>query len=66
MQIILNGKKVETKEGSSIVELLTQLGIGLERVAVEVNMGIVPKAKYDSKILAEGDSVEIVHFVGGG
>jgi len=66
MQIILNGKKVETKEGSSIVELLTQLGIGLERVAVEVNMDIVPKAKYDSKILAEGDSVEIVHFVGGG
>jgi sulfur carrier protein len=66
MQILLNGENVETGEGSSIAELLTRLGIGLERVAVEVNLDIVPKAKYDSNILAEGDRVEIVHFVGGG
>jgi sulfur carrier protein len=66
MQFILNGNNVETEEGSSIAELLTRLGIGLERVAIEVNLDIVPKAKYDSHILAEGDRVEIVHFVGGG
>jgi len=66
MQILLNGENVEIKEGSSIVELLTQLAVGFERVAVEVNLDIVPKAKYDSQILAEGDRVEIVHFVGGG
>jgi thiamine biosynthesis protein ThiS len=66
MQIVLNGEHVEIKESVSIAELLTQLGISLERVAVEVNMDIVPKAKYDAHTLAEGDRVEIVHFVGGG
>jgi sulfur carrier protein len=66
MQILLNGENLGTKDGSSIAELLTLLGIGSERVAVEVNLDIVPKANYDSHILTDGDRVEIVHFVGGG
>lgn len=66
MQIILNGEKTEQKDGISIAGLLTQLGIGLERVAVEVNLDIVPKAKYDAHLLSDGDKIEIVHFVGGG
>jgi sulfur carrier protein len=66
MQILLNGETIEAKDGSSIAELLTQLGIGLERVAVEVNMDIVSKAQYGTHTLAGGDRVEIVHFVGGG
>ena len=66
MRIVLNGEQVETKENSSIAELLTQLGIGTERVAVEVNFDIVPRAKYDAHVLTDADKVEIVHFVGGG
>lgn len=66
MQIVLNGEKTEQKEGLSIAGLLTQLGIGLERVAVEVNLDIVPKARYDTHLLSDGDRIEIVHFVGGG
>lgn len=66
MQIVLNGENVEAKEGITIIELLSQLGIGLERVAVEVNLDIVLKARYDAYVLADGDKVEIVHFVGGG
>lgn len=66
MQIILNGEKTEQKDGISVAGLLTQLGIGLERVAVEVNLDIVPKAKYDAHLLSDGDKIEIVHFVGGG
>jgi len=66
MQIVLNGEKTEQKDGLSISGLLTQLGIGLERVAVEVNLDIVPKARYDSHLLSDGDRIEIVHFVGGG
>ena len=66
MQIVLNGEKTEQKEGLSLAGLLSQLGIGLERVAVEVNLDIVPKAGYDTQLLADGDKVEIVHFVGGG
>ncbi|MBC7963518.1 MAG: sulfur carrier protein ThiS [Steroidobacteraceae bacterium] len=66
MQIVLNGEKTEQKEGISIAGLLSQLGIGLERVAVEVNLDIVPKAGYDTHLLSDGDKIEIVHFVGGG
>lgn len=66
MQIVLNGEKTEQKEGLTIAGLLAQLGIGLERVAVEVNLDIVPKARYDSHLLSDGDRIEIVHFVGGG
>lgn len=66
MQIVLNGENVEAKEGITIIDLLSQLGIGLERVAVEVNLDIVLKARYDAYVLVDGDKVEIVHFVGGG
>jgi sulfur carrier protein len=66
MQIILNGEKSEQAEGISITGLLSSLGIGLDRVAVEVNMDIVPKASYGSHLICDGDRIEIVHFVGGG
>lgn len=64
--ILLNGENVETKEDSSIAELLLQLGISRERIAVELNLDIVPRGKYDEQLLADGDKIEIVHFVGGG
>lgn len=66
MTIILNGESLETTDGASIEMLLTQLGIGRERVAVELNADIVPKAQYDKQLLTAGDKIEIVHFVGGG
>jgi thiamine biosynthesis protein ThiS len=66
MQIVLNGEKTEQKEGLSIAGLLIRLGIGLDRVAVEVNLNIVSKSKYDTHLLSDGDKIEIVHFVGGG
>ena len=66
MQVLLNGTPAEIKEGSTIADLLEQLQIGRERVAVEVNLEIVPKSAYDSHILATEDKIEIVHFVGGG
>lgn len=66
MQIVLNGEKTEQEDGLSIAGLLTELGIGLERVAVEVNLDIVPKARYETHLLSDGDRIEIVHFVGGG
>ena len=66
MQIILNGENTEQQDGISISGLLSQLNIGLERVAVEVNMDIVSKSKYDTHLISDGDRIEIVHFVGGG
>lgn len=66
MQIILNGENTEQEDGISVAGLLTRLNIGSERVAVEVNLDILPKADYEAKLLSNGDRIEIVHFVGGG
>jgi len=66
MLIMLNGDPVEAAEGSTVEMVLQQLGIGRERVAVELNADIVPKSDYEKRLIADGDKIEIVHFVGGG
>lgn len=66
MQVILNGETREIADNCSVSGLLEQLQIGRERVAVEVNLEIVPKPGYDSFLLSPEDRIEIVHFVGGG
>jgi thiamine biosynthesis protein ThiS len=66
MKVIINGDSTDIRDGSTVAELLADLRIGRDRVAVEVGMEIVPKICYDTHTLAEGDRVEIVHFVGGG
>jgi thiamine biosynthesis protein ThiS len=66
MQIVMNGDSLEVVAGSSIETLLKQLDISRERVAVELNADIVPKADYEKQLLSDGDKIEIVHFVGGG
>jgi thiamine biosynthesis protein ThiS len=66
MQIVLNGEAFKTTAGGTIETLLQQLGISRERVAVEHNADIVPKADYEKQLLSDGDKIEIVHFVGGG
>jgi len=66
MHIVLNGDPVETIDGCSVETLLQQLGTSRERVAIELNADIVPKAGYEKQLLSDGDKIEIVHFVGGG
>ena len=66
MRIVLNGDSVETADGCTVEALLLQLGINRERVAVELNTDILPKADYEKQLLLDGDKIEIVHFVGGG
>ena len=66
MQIMLNGDSVAAEDGATVEKLLQQLGISWERVAVELNAEIVPKADYEKQLLSDGDKIEIVHFVGGG
>lgn len=65
MRINVNGEERETEAGT-VAALLAFLGIEPVRVAVEVNMDIIPKGEYGSTPLKEGDAVEIVQFVGGG
>ncbi len=66
MQIILNGEVRAVAQGLSVSALLTELGIDTRKVAVERNLEIVPKSAFETTALAEGDRLEIVHFIGGG
>ena len=66
MQIIVNGEQKDFKEGFTIIALLAELGVQNERVAVELNLDIVPRGRFGDTILKDGDRVEIVSFVGGG
>lgn len=63
--IKINGEMLE-KDGMTVAEMLADMNINRQQVAVEINEVIVPKAKYDETVLKDGDSVEVVRFVGGG
>ena len=64
--ITINGEQKEVVEGLSIAQLLEELNIRPSRVVIELNRDIVSRETYGSAILKEGDTLEIVHFVGGG
>ena len=66
MMVSVNGQDRELPAGTTVARLLDELKIAPERVVVEVNLTILKRAQQPTMILAEGDQVEIVHFVGGG
>ncbi len=66
MNVLLNGEAMSVPEEVTVIGLLEVLGLAGERVAVEVNRDIVPRADHGARTLAEGDAIELVHFVGGG
>lgn len=66
MQIRLNGEPHDIDAPMTIAALLASLNIDARRVAVEHNLAVVKRARYDDTIINEGDEVEIVNFVGGG
>ena len=66
MTIVLNGEEHEYREGMTIADVVTDLGLGKRRIAVEINREIVPRDSYATRRLQAGDHIEIVHFVGGG
>lgn len=66
MKIVINGEDREFASVASLSDLLTQLGMKPDRVAVELNRELVPRDRWQSTQLGDGDKLEIVHFVGGG
>lgn len=66
MQVMVNGEPRELPDGSTVTTLLTSLGVEPGPVAVERNALIVPRAEHASTQLADGDTLEVVQFVGGG
>lgn len=65
MRIRLNGSDLNT-DAATILALLISIKLDPERVAVERNLSIVPRSDYNTTPLNSEDSIEIVHFVGGG
>ena len=66
MQIVVNGKQRAVNEGTTLAELLTNLDLNAQHVAVEVNLELVPRTDHAQHRLVEGDSLEVVTIVGGG
>ncbi len=66
MRLKINGELVDNVRAGTITELLEEMNIPAGRVAVEVNLVVIRKDEYGSFRLGEGDTVEIVNFVGGG
>ena len=66
MKILLNGEQHEVPEGLTVTGLLAHLAISAGRLAIERNLDILPREKWESTNVAAGDRFEVVHFVGGG
>jgi thiamine biosynthesis protein ThiS len=66
MNLVINGDSRQFPAIESLSALLEHLGMKQDRVAVELNRGIVPRDQWTTTKLADGDRLEIVHFVGGG
>jgi len=66
IRLTVNGEPREVRAGTSVTDLLRDLDLGPDRVAVEHNRRILPRDRFADTRLAAGDRIEIVHFVGGG
>ncbi|MEO7432501.1 MAG: sulfur carrier protein ThiS [Dokdonella sp.] len=66
MKIVLNGHEREFEAPLTLAELLDEAGFGERRVAVEVNLHIIPRSRHAEYSIAAGDRIEIVHAIGGG
>ncbi len=66
IQIHANGEARSLRRGTTVADLLRDLEIKTERVAVELNLEILDRAAFDRQVLNDGDRVEILGFIGGG
>ncbi|TVM03941.1 MAG: thiamine biosynthesis protein ThiS [Candidatus Brocadia sp. WS118] len=66
MRVTLNGETRECPEGTTIERLLDLYKIDKSRIAVELNLHIVPRKELSARMLRDADVLEVVTFVGGG
>jgi sulfur carrier protein len=64
--ITVNGESRAASAEATVTDLLRELGLNAGRVAIERNLEILPRPKWQETHLAAGDRYEIVQFVGGG
>lgn len=66
MRVTANGDPVDVPAGTTVADLLVQLGLGGRWVLVERNGEAVPRAAYSTTVLADADRLEVVRAVAGG
>lgn len=66
MELMVNGKKLEVTDGATITALLEELNINPLRVAVQLNLEIIKRERYDKTTLRADDKLEIITFMAGG
>jgi sulfur carrier protein len=66
MRIWFNGEPREAADGITVAEFLSQLNLSPQRVAVELNLEIVPRSQHHERRLSADDHLEVVTLVGGG
>ena len=66
MRLIINGEETDHLGITTLSSLVEHLDLKPDRLAIELNLEIVPRAQWPETALKQGDRLEIVHFVGGG
>jgi thiamine biosynthesis protein ThiS len=66
VKLQINGEPKTYEGPPTLAALISQMGLKADRVAVELNLEIVPRDHWAQISLSDGDRLEIVHFVGGG
>ncbi|MDR4464049.1 MAG: sulfur carrier protein ThiS [Nitrospira sp.] len=66
IQIHVNGQTRPWRGDATVADLLQELDIKTERVAVELNLEILDRAVFGERVLKDGDRLEILGFIGGG
>ena len=66
IEIVVNGEGYRIAVGAKIPDLVRELALPPERLAIELNRDILPRGRWAETELQPGDALEIVHFVGGG
>jgi len=66
IKIKINGKKILMNDKEKLSKILQDLKIPIKKVAIEINREIIIKKKLNSIKVKENDTIEIVHFIGGG
>jgi thiamine biosynthesis protein ThiS len=66
MEIFVNGEKQQVAENYKIINLIQDLKLENKRLAVEVNLTIIPRSQFETYLLSVGDKIEIIQAIGGG
>ena len=66
IDVVINGQPRQLPDGTTVLAMIGELGLSGKPVAVERNREVVPRAQHATTLLATGDRIEVVTFVGGG